>query len=311
MRIIQDTNIDFMRQRKLGFIFSTFLLAAGIVSLLINNGPKLSIDFKGGTLVSVQYTTDMNIPDVRNSLKNIKISGQEFDFSTEEVKFFGDPSAVSIRIPLIDNSPDNFAQKIVDHLYDSFPNKVPEEKTNFVLNKGSVGPKIGAELSGKAVMAILSSLALILLYISIRFQFRFALGAIAALTHDVLITLGIFSILNYEISLPVIAAFLTIVGYSLNDTIVIFDRIRENLKSSNKLDYPKNINQSINESLSRTLITSLTTFFVVFILWFFGGEVINSFALAMIIGVIIGTYSSVYVASPIVLLLNEKYPSNK
>jgi len=311
MRIIQDTNIDFMRQRKLGFIFSTFLLAAGIVSLLINNGPKLSIDFKGGTLVSVQYTTDMNIPDVRNSLKNIKISGQEFDFSTEEVKFFGDPSAVSIRIPLIENSPDNFAQKIVDHLYDSFPNKVPEEKTNFVLNKGSVGPKIGAELSGKAVMAILSSLALILLYISIRFQFRFALGAIAALTHDVLITLGIFSILNYEISLPVIAAFLTIVGYSLNDTIVIFDRIRENLKSSNKLDYPKNINQSINESLSRTLITSLTTFFVVFILWFFGGEVINSFALAMIIGVIIGTYSSVYVASPIVLLLNEKYPSNK
>ena len=311
MRIIQDTNIDFMRQRKLGFIFSTVLLTAGILSLLINNGPKLSIDFKGGTLVSVQYNSDMNIPDVRNSLKNIKISGQEFDFSTEEIKFFGDPSAVSVRIPLVENSPDNFAQKIVDHLYESFPNKVPEEKTNFVLNKGSVGPKIGAELSGKAIMAILSSLALILLYISIRFQFRFALGAIAALTHDVLVTLGIFSILNYEISLPVIAAFLTIVGYSLNDTIVIFDRIRENLKSSNKLDYLKTINQSINESLSRTLVTSLTTFFVVFILWFFGGEIINSFALAMIIGVIIGTYSSVYVASPIVLLLNEKYPSNK
>ena len=311
MRIIQDTNIDFMRQRKLGFIFSSFLLTAGILSLLINNGPKLSIDFKGGTLVSVQYNSDMNIPDIRTSLKNIKISGQEFDFSAEEIKFFGDPSAVSVRIPLVENSPDNFAQKIVDHLYESFPNKVPEEKTNFVLNKGSVGPKIGAELSGKAIMAILSSLALILLYISIRFQFRFALGAIAALTHDVLVTLGIFSILNYEISLPVIAAFLTIVGYSLNDTIVIFDRIRENLKSSNKLDYLKTINQSINESLSRTLVTSLTTFFVVFILWFFGGEIINSFALAMIIGVIIGTYSSVYVASPIVLLLNEKYPSNK
>ena len=311
MRIIQDTNIDFMRQRKLGFIFSSFLLTAGILSLLINNGPKLSIDFKGGTLVSVQYNSDMNIPDIRTSLKNIKISGQEFDFSAEEIKFFGDPSAVSVRIPLVENSPDNFAQKIVDHLYESFPNKVPEEKTNFVLNKGSVGPKIGAELSGKAIMAILSSLALILLYISIRFQFRFALGAIAALTHDVLVTLGIFSILNYEVSLPVIAAFLTIVGYSLNDTIVIFDRIRENLKSSNKLDYLKTINQSINESLSRTLVTSLTTFFVVFILWFFGGEIINSFALAMIIGVIIGTYSSVYVASPIVLLLNEKYPSNK
>jgi len=158
-------------------------------------------------------------------------------------------------------------------------------------------------------MAILSSLVLILLYISFRFEFKFALGAIAALTHDVLITLGIFSILRYEISLPVIAAFLTIVGYSLNDTIVIFDRIRENIKSSTKTNYDSIINKSINESLSRTLVTSLTTFFVVFILWFFGGEVINTFAFAMIVGVIVGTYSSIYVASPIVLLLNEKYPS--
>tara|TARA_Y100001935_G_C17256096_1_gene483690 strand:- start:134 stop:1066 length:933 start_codon:yes stop_codon:yes gene_type:complete len=309
MRIIKETKIEFMNQRKIGFILSGTVLIAGLLSLLINQGPKLSIDFKGGTLVSVQYNSFIEISDVKNSLKSFSIDGKNFDFSNEEVKYFGSQSAISVRIPLIENPPDNFAQNIVDHLYNSFPNKISDDRNTFVLNKGSVGPKIGAELSGKAVMAILSSLFLILLYISFRFEFKFALGAIAALTHDVLITLGIFSIMRYEISLPVIAAFLTIVGYSLNDTIVIFDRIRENIKSSNKTNYDSIINRSINESLSRTLVTSLTTFFVVFILWFFGGEVINTFAFAMIVGVIIGTYSSIYVASPIVLLLNEKYPS--
>ena len=142
-------------------------------------------------------------------------------------------------------------------------------------------------------------------YISIRFEFRFALGAIAALTHDVLVTLGIFSLLGYEISLPIIAAFLTIVGYSLNDTIVIFDRIRENIKLSKRDTYSEIVNRSMNESLSRTIVTSLTTFIVVFILWFFGGEVIHNFALAMIIGVVVGTYSSIYIASPIVIHLHD------
>ena len=155
-------------------------------------------------------------------------------------------------------------------------------------------------------MAIFSALALILLYISVRFEFKLALGAIAALTHDILITLGMFSLLSYEISLPIIAAFLTIVGYSLNDTIVIFDRIRENLKSSRNQAYSVIVNNSINESLSRTVITSLTTFVVVFILWVFGGEVIHNFAFAMIVGVIVGTYSSIYIASTLVIYLHEK-----
>ena len=145
-----------------------------------------------------------------------------------------------------------------------------------------------------------------MLYISVRFEFKFALGAIAALTHDVLITLGMFSLLSYEISLPIIAAFLTIVGYSLNDTIVIFDRIRENLKSSRNQAYTAVVNTSINESLSRTVITSLTTFVVVFILWVFGGEVIHNFAFAMIVGVIVGTYSSIYIASTLVIYLHER-----
>jgi len=305
MRIIKETNINFMGQRKLSAILSAFVILAGVISLIINGGPKLSIDFKGGILVSVQYTEPMDVTAIRTSLGKINIDGQSFDFSREEIKHFGGPDAVSVRVPHIDDAPENFAQKIVDHLYDSFPGQVPDKKTDFILGKGSVGPKIGAELSGKALMAIISALGLILLYISIRFEFRFALGAIAALAHDVLITLGIFSLLGFEISLPIIAAFLTIVGYSLNDTIVIFDRIRENVKASKREAYHTIVNHSINDSLSRTIITSLTTFFVVLVLWLFGGEVIHNFAFAMIIGVIVGTYSSIYIASPIVVHLHE------
>ena len=289
----------------LALSLSAILLLAGIVSLAINKGPKLSIDFKGGTFVAVEYTDDVKVEDVRSKMGNLNIDGQAFDFSKEEVKHFGNNSSVSVRVPHIENSPSNFAQKIAVYLFESFPEKAPETISEFVLSKGVISPKIGSELSGKAVMAIFSALALILLYISIRFEFKFALGAIAALTHDVFITLGIFSLLSYEISLPIIAAFLTIVGYSLNDTIVIFDRIRENLKSSKRDSYTIIVNRSINESLSRTIITSLTTFVVVMILWLFGGEVIHNFAFAMIVGVIVGTYSSIYIASPLVIYLHE------
>ena len=306
MRILKNSNFDFMSKKIFALGLSGLIVFAGIFSLLINGGPKLSIDFKGGTLVAVQYNKDIKVEDVRSKMSNINIDGQKFDFSKEEVKYFGSKSAVSIRVPHIENSPSNFAQKIADHLFQSFPNQVPEDMTKFVLSKGNISPKIGSELSGKAVMAIFSALALILLYISIRFEFKFALGAIAALTHDILITLGMFSLLSYEISLPIIAAFLTIVGYSLNDTIVIFDRIRENLKSSRNQAYSVIVNNSINESLSRTVITSLTTFVVVFILWVFGGEVIHNFAFAMIVGVIVGTYSSIYIASTLVIYLHEK-----
>lgn len=305
MRLLKNSNFDFMNKKMLALSLSAILLLAGIVSLAINKGPKLSIDFKGGTFVAVEYTDDVKVEDVRSKMGNLNIDGQAFDFSKEEVKHFGNNSSVSVRVPHIENSPSNFAQKIAVHLFESFPEKAPETISEFVLSKGVISPKIGSELSGKAVMAIFSALALILLYISIRFEFKFALGAIAALTHDVFITLGIFSLLSYEISLPIIAAFLTIVGYSLNDTIVIFDRIRENLKSSKRDSYTIIVNRSINESLSRTIITSLTTFVVVMILWLFGGEVIHNFAFAMIVGVIVGTYSSIYIASPLVIYLHE------
>lgn len=305
MRILKNSSFDFMGKKSIALAISATIVLAGIGSLVLNGGPKLSIDFKGGTFVAVEYTENIMVEDVRSKMGELNIDGQKFDFSKEEVKHFGSNSAVSVRVPHIENSPSNFAQKIAVHLFESFPDKRPETMTEFVLSKGIISPKIGSELSGKAVMAIFSALALILLYISIRFEFKFALGAIAALTHDVLITLGIFSLLSYEISLPIIAAFLTIVGYSLNDTIVIFDRIRENLKSSKRDSYTSVVNRSINESLSRTIITSLTTFVVVMILWLFGGEVIHNFAFAMIVGVIVGTYSSIYIASPLVIFLHK------
>ncbi len=306
MRIIKETHINFMEQRLKGFILSTVFILAGTISLVVNGGPKLSIDFKGGILVAVDYTQDVDVNDIRSALSNINIEGQFFDFSREEIKHFGGPSEISVRLPHLENAPENFPQKIVNHLYNAFPEKVPHNKGDFILGIERVGPKIGSELSGKAVMAILWALVLILIYISIRFEFRFALGAITALAHDVMITLGMFSLLGYEISLPIIAAFLTIVGYSLNDTIVIFDRIRENVKTSKREAYDTIVNNSINQSLSRTIITSLTTFVVVLVLWIAGGQVIHNFAFAMIVGVIVGTYSSIYVASPIVVQLHSR-----
>ena len=306
MRIIKDTKIQFMSQNKLGVLLSGTVIISGIISLILAGGPLLSIDFKGGTLLAVHFEDPVDINEFRSAMSNVNIEGESFDFSKAEIKLFGSPKDISVRIPYMDEEPENFAQKIITHLRNSFSEQVSEFDSDFILSIEKVGPKIGAELSNKAMLAIVSSLALILFYISIRFEFNFALGAIAALAHDVFVTLGIFSIMGYEISLPIIAAFLTIVGYSLNDTIVIFDRIRENVKSMKRLTYLEVIDKSINDSLSRTVVTSITTFIVVLILWLFGGEVINLFAFAMMVGVIVGTYSSIFVACPLVLRLHSK-----
>jgi len=304
MRLIKETKIKFMAQSRLGLYLSGAVIGAGIISLILAGGPLLSIDFKGGTLLAVHFADPVDVNDIRSAMSVVSIDGQQFDFSKAEIKLFGNKQDISVRIPHMDEEPENFAQRIISHLRQSFPDEVPEVESDFILSIEKVGPKIGSELSNKAVLAIISSLGLILLYISIRFEFNFALGAIAALAHDVFVTLGIFSIMGYEISLPIIAAFLTIVGYSLNDTIVIFDRIRENVKSMKRLTYTQVVDHSINDSLSRTIITSVTTFIVVLVLWLFGGEVIKLFAFAMMVGVIVGTYSSIFVACPLVVRLH-------
>ena len=294
-----------MGKTGLAGILSAVLIVLGVASMVMRGGPKLSIDFIGGTMVAVNYTEPVDINEVRSALDQVTIDGQTFDFSNAEIKHFGDESNVVVRLPNMEDEPEQFAHKFVEKMAAAFPALVPDNKTDFILSIEKVGPKIGAELSGDAVMAIFSALALILIYISIRFEFKYAVGAIAAIAHDVLITLGIFSLMDFEVSLAVIAAFLTIVGYSLNDTIVIFDRIRENVKGLKNATLSSVINESINQSLSRTIITSLTTLFVVMVLFLVGGEVIHTFAFAMIVGVIVGTYSSVFVASPVVIKMGS------
>ena len=293
MRFLKETNIDFLSMRRFGFVISGAFILAGIVSLLLQGGPLLSIDFTGGTLAQVRFEEAPDIAKVRSALNAL-------DVGIGEVQTFGTPNEILIRLQLSQN-----AENLTTELKAALQAQFPGQSIDF-RRVETVGPKIGSELKGKAFFAIFTAIIGILIYISIRFELKFAIGAIAALIHDVLITLGIFSILNYEISLAIIAAFLTIVGYSLNDTIVVFDRVRENMKLLKNIDQKTIFNKSINESLSRTIITSLTTFAVVFILYIAGGEVIRYFAFAMIVGVIVGTYSSIYVASPVVFLWQQR-----
>ena len=261
MKFMENTKINFMKFKSFGFALSSVLAFGSIILLLI--GVNLGIDFKGGTAIGVSFSEGVSIQEVRGSLKSVSLNDSVIDLSGEEIKYFGSQSDVMIKIKSLDNEPENFGQIVINHLYDSMSAKAPENKNDFILSLGSVSPKVGSELSGKAFWSVVSALVLILFYISVRFEFRFALGAILALVHDVIITLGIFSLTGFEITLSTVAAFLTIVGYSLNDTIVILDRIRENMKSSGTVMFESTINKSINQSLSRTLITSLTTLFVI------------------------------------------------
>ncbi|HIC83503.1 MAG TPA: protein translocase subunit SecF [Candidatus Marinimicrobia bacterium] len=295
MELLKNTNINFMAAKNVGFTISSICFVLSL--FMIFSGLNLGIDFRGGTMIGLSFSEEVEIQEVRAAMQSIPIEGQEFDLSTEEIKHFGNNTDVMIKINTRDDAPKNFAQEIVNHLYQTMNEKVPEDKNNFILSVEMVGPKVGSELSGKALWSIISALGLILFYISIRFEFKFAIGAILALVHDVVITLGIFSFTEYEITLGTVAAFLTIVGYSLNDTIVILDRIRENMKSSGTVLFESTINKSINQSLSRTLITSLTTLLVIIVLIYAGGEIIRPFAFTMLVGVIIGTYSSIYIAS--------------
>ena len=295
MEIIKNTNINFMASKNVGFTISSICFVLSLFMLF--SGLNLGIDFRGGTMIGLNFSEEVEIQEIRAAMQSISIEGQEFDLSTEEIKHFGNSTNVMIKFKVRDDAPENFEQEIVNHLYQNMNEKVPEDKNNFILSIDTVSPKIGSELSGKALWSIISALGLILFYISIRFEFKFAIGAILALVHDVIITLGIFSVTGYEITLGTVAAFLTIVGYSLNDTIVILDRIRENMKSSGTVLFESTINKSINQSLSRTLITSLTTLVVIIVLIYAGGEIIRPFAFTMLVGVIIGTYSSIYIAS--------------
>lgn len=294
MQFFSHANLDFIGNRKYGYIFSTALIIIGIVFLILRGGPNYGVDFKGGVSVRVQLPEKIVIDDVRRSLGKAGFGNSELKESRLDENGTTKEEFI-IRVPSTSESI-NVADSVLVQFRSDFG-----DSSVVVRSIESVGPKIGNELRRAALYATFISMLIILIYISWRFELRFAIGAIIPLFHDVLITLGVFAILNLEISLVVVAAFLTIIGYSLNDTIVVFDRIRENLKSLRKEHYNTIVNKSINETLSRTVITSVTTLFVVVVLFFFGGDVIHNFTFALLVGIGIGTYSSIFVASPVLV----------
>ncbi len=283
-------NIDFIGKRKIFISISLTLIIMGLISIALKGGLRYGIDFAGGTIVQVKFKKKVTVSDLRKVIKTARI--QNFGESGNEYL---------IRYSITKGDTEQLQKRLEKLLTEKFG------KNSYIIRRVEmVGPKIGKDLREKGAIAILISLIGILIYVTLRFEFRFALGAIIALFHDILITLGIFSILNKQFDLTVVAAFLTIVGYSLNDTIIVFDRIRENMKKYVKGVFPNIINKSINDTLSRTILTSGTTLLVVLALFLFGGAVIHDFAFALLIGIIVGTYSSIYIASPILLFFEKK-----
>ena len=293
IEILKNTNFNFLKMRKIASFISGFVILIGLISLIINKGPNFGIDFVGGTIIQLQFQKDIDVGTIRNSLSSVNLGNSE-------IKMFGNTREVLIKAE-IQRGGENTAVMVQEVLSRDFPDNPYE-----IRRVEEVGPKIGRELVKGAIWSVIFASLLMGIYISWRFELKFAIGAVAALIHDVLVTVGVFSLLNVEFSLPVVAAILTLIGYSLNDTIVVFDRVRENLKLLRREKNEVIINKSINEVLSRTIITSLTTLFVIVIIFIFGGEVIHNFAFALLIGIITGTYSSIYVASPIVAAWKEK-----
>ena len=288
MRLFNNTNIDFLEKSAIAKFLSMALIIAGLISFAMKGGPALSIDFTGGTIAQLQFDKAVDVSELRTKLaKN--------GFESSEIITFGSPNEVLIKTQFSGAN-----SELESNLRTAI-------KSEFQIRRvESVGPKIGKELQSDALSAILLSLLLILIYISFRFDRFYAYGSVAALIHDVFITMGIFSLLSIEIDLTIVAAFLTIVGYSLNDTIVVFDRIRENVIKHARESLDTIVNISLNSTLGRTIVTSLTTFVVVLSLFLFGGEVIKNFAFALIVGIFVGTYSSVYVASPVMMYFEKK-----
>ena len=290
--------IDFLSYKRLAAVISGLLILAGVASIVAHQGLKYGIDFKGGTNVQIQFSTAPDLDQLRQFFA-------EKDMQNVVLQTFGDPADKEILLGLPTGSPLGTGEKLTSELRKIL---LPQHPKLEIRRIETIGPKVGDELKISAVQAILIALGLVLLYITIRFQWRQGVSAIVALVHDVLVVIGMFSIFDKEFSLTVVAALLTVVGYSLNDTIVVFDRIRENQGKYRKKTFDETINLSITETLSRTLITSGTTLLVVLTLFLLGGEIIHDFAFALLVGVLIGTYSSIYVASTVAVLLTKLVP---
>jgi len=285
----KTTSFDFLGARRPALIFSGLFIAIALISI-VARGLNLGIDFTGGTLVEVGYAEAVELSNVRNALSSD-------GFGDATVQHFGTSKDVLVRIAPRD---DLESAVLSDRAFVAMSQVEGEAELRRV---EFVGPQVGDELTEDGGLAMLYALVGILIYVGLRFEYRFAVGAVIAIVHDVIITLGIFSLFQVEFDLPVLAAVLAVIGYSLNDTIVVYDRIRENFRKMRKGTSHEIINVSLNQTLSRTLVTSMTTLLVLFALFLFGGEIIHGFALALIIGVVIGTYSSIYVASTAIVMM--------
>lgn len=297
--IRHDTNFDFLGKRKLAFGISCVLILIGIVSLVIKGGPSYGIDFAGGTLVQIKFTDQTNAADLRASLGGLDLRG----LTIQQVGDQGNEFLIRVQ-----ESSENL-DTLATNIQSSLENKYGSGRLE-IRRTEMVGPQVGKDLRNKGAQAILYAIIGMLIYITFRFEFRFGLGAIIATMHDVLITLGLMSLFNLEIDLTVIAGFLALVGYSVNDTVIVCDRIRENLGKMHNRPLAEIINRSVNETLSRTIMTSGLTLLAVLALYTVGGSVIHNFAFVLMVGIIVGTYSSIFVASPIILLY-EKFRNGK
>ena len=290
--IKKDLKINFLRVKNIATILSILAIISSLFFLVYKN-LNFGIDFKGGTLIEIKKDENLSIAEIRNQLSELNIGDIQ-------IQTFGSDDIILIRIENSKNLDTNADMSSIELIRSSLGNDVIIHRTEIV------GPNVSSELIQKGIIAIIIAVFLMLFYIWIRFEWQFSIGAVTALIHDVMITMGIFSFLQIEFNLSIIAALLTIIGYSMNDTVVVYDRIRENLRKYKQMNIFDLINQSLNETMSRTLLTSVTTLLALFSLYFLGGEVLKGFTLAMIIGVFIGTYSSVFIASQIILYLNVK-----
>ena len=289
----ENTSIDFIAKRFIAFVLSSIILVGSLV-LLFTNGLNFGIDFTGGTLVEVRVSEDVpDLGELRNDLNAL-------DLGTISIQEFGAPNDLLIRLPEQEGDA-SVQQAAINQVREALDSKFAEvdyRRTEFV------GPQVGKELKKKGMYAVFFSILGMLIYIWFRFEWQFSIAAIIALMHDSLATVGLFALTQMEFNLSTVAAILMIAGYSINDTVVVFDRIRENLRKFKKLAVKEVLNNSINQTLSRTLMTSITTMLALIALWTFGGEVIRGFVNALIFGIIIGTYSSIFVASPVLTYLN-------
>jgi len=290
--IKKDLKINFLKVKNIATILSILAIISSLFFLVYKN-LNFGIDFKGGTLIEIKKDKELSIAEIRNQLSELNIGDIQ-------IQTFGSDDIILIRIENSKNLIINADMSSIELIRSSLGNDIIIQRTEIV------GPKVSSELIQKGIIAIIIAVLLMLFYIWIRFEWQFSIGAVTALIHDVIITMGIFSFLQIEFNLSIIAALLTIIGYSMNDTVVVYDRIRENLRKYKQMNIFDLINQSLNETMSRTLLTSVTTLLALFSLYFLGGEVLKGFTLAMIIGVFIGTYSSVFIASQIILYLNVK-----